>query len=92
MFTNLAIYKAIANESHDDMVRAVEAGRQSKPDGSEGAILSYDPNHTSFKKAMIVIAFTGMWLEALLHKTDGVESLQVVRECEIPTFDIVSIY
>lgn len=67
IFTNLAIYKAIANESYDDMVRTVEAGRRPKPDGSEGAILSYDPNHTSFKKAMIVIAFTGMWLEALLH-------------------------
>ncbi|WP_251977334.1 hypothetical protein [Salinicola avicenniae] len=31
-------------------------------------MIKYDPNHNSFKQSMIVVVFTGMWLEALLHQ------------------------
>lgn len=67
VFTNIAIYKAIADEAHKEMVQLMEAGRRPKPDGSAGWIFTHDPNHTSFKQSLISIVFTGMWLEALLH-------------------------
>lgn len=65
--TNLRVYKAIADEAYQKMVQLMESGRRPKPDGSEGWILTYDPEQTSFKQSIISIAFTGMWLEALLH-------------------------
>ncbi|MFX0203726.1 MAG: hypothetical protein ACFFCW_47110 [Candidatus Hodarchaeota archaeon] len=67
VITNIAIYKAIADEAHQKMVQLMEAGRRPKPDGSAGWIITYDPNQTSFKQSMISIVFTGMWLEALMH-------------------------
>lgn len=65
--TNVAIYKAVADEAYGEMVGLLETGRRPKPDGSAGWILTYDPTHASFKKAMISLVFTGMWLEALMH-------------------------
>ncbi len=65
--TNITIYKAIADEAYQEMSHLVDNGRRPKPDGSPGWIISYDPSHASFKKAMISIVFTGMWLEALMH-------------------------
>ena len=67
VFTNVAIYKAIADEAYHKMVQSVEAGRRRKPDGSAGWIVTYDPDQTSFKQAMISVVFTGMWLEAVTH-------------------------
>ncbi len=67
VITNIAIYKAIADEAHQEMVQLMEAGRRPKPDGSAGWIITYDPNQTSFKQSMVSIVFTGMWLEALMH-------------------------
>lgn len=67
VITNVAIYKAIADEAHQKMVQSMEAGRRPKPDGSTGWIITYDPKQTSFKQSMISIVFTGMWLEALTH-------------------------
>lgn len=67
VFTNIAIYKAIADEAHQAVVQLMEAGRRPKPDGSPGWIIIYDPNQTSFKQSMVSIVFTGMWLEALMH-------------------------
>ena len=67
VITNIAIYKAIADEAHQAMVQLMEAGRRPKPDGSGGWIKTYDPNQTSFKQSMVSIVFTGMWLEALMH-------------------------
>ncbi len=67
VITNVKIYKAIADEAHKKMVELIEAGWRPKPDGSDGWIITYDPNQTSFKQAMITIVFTGMWLDASLH-------------------------
>lgn len=67
VISNIAIYKAIADEAYAHMVAAMEAGRRPKPDGSPGWVLTLDPDRTSFKQAMISIVFIGMWLEALMH-------------------------
>ncbi|ACD89734.1 hypothetical protein Clim_0648 [Chlorobium limicola DSM 245] len=67
IITNVEIYKAVANEAYEDMVLLSESGRRLKSDGSAGFIITYDPTHASFKKAMISLVFTGMWLEALMH-------------------------
>jgi len=67
VLTNAAIYKTIADEAYQNMVQSVEAGRRPKPDGSAGWVITYDPNQTSFKQAMISLVFTGMWLEAMMH-------------------------
>lgn len=67
VITNIATYRAIADEAHAQMIASIEAGRRPKPDGSPGWIITLDPEQTSFKQAMISIAFTGMWLEALMH-------------------------
>jgi hypothetical protein len=67
VFTNAEIYKMIADDAYQTMVQSDEAGRRSKPDGSAGWIITYDPNQTSFKQAMISLVFTGMWLEAVMH-------------------------
>ena len=71
--TNVTIYKAIAVETYESMQALIESGRRPKEDGSSGWILQFDPAQRSFKQAMIVIVFTGMWLEALMH-------LLIVRE------------
>jgi hypothetical protein len=71
--TNVSIYKAIAVEAYESMQTLIESGRRPKENGSSGWILQFDPAQRSFKQAMIVIVFTGMWLEALLH-------LLIIRE------------
>lgn len=65
--TNVEIYKAIALEAYEEMVNIDSSLKTPKADGSGGFIIKYDPDHNSFKKSMIVVVFTGMWLEALLH-------------------------
>lgn len=67
LYTNVEIYKTIADEAYRKMVQSIETGRRPKPDGSAGWIITYDPEHTSFKQAMISLVFTGIWLEAMLH-------------------------
>lgn len=66
-YVNAAAYKAIADEAYQKMVLSIETGRRPMPDGSPGWIVTYDPNQTSFKQAMISLVFTGMWLEAVTH-------------------------
>lgn len=65
--TNIAVYKAIADEAYEEMVRSIATMRRPKPDGSPGWIITYDPKQTSFKQSMISIVFAGMWLEAFTH-------------------------
>lgn len=67
IFTNATTYKMIADEAYLQMVESDETGRRPKPDGKTGWIITYDPNQTSFKQAMISLVFTGMWLEAAMH-------------------------
>lgn len=67
VLTNAEVYRTIADEAYQKMVQSIEAGRQPKPDGSFGLIVTYDPDQTSFKQAMICLVFTGIWLEAMMH-------------------------
>lgn len=67
VITNISVYKAIADETHQKMHELMDAGRQPKPDGSDGWVITFDPSQRSFKQSMIAIVFTGMWLEALMH-------------------------
>lgn len=67
ILTNVFTYKAIAVDAFESMQEHMESCRRTKDDGSQGWILQFDPSQKSFKQAMIVIVFTGMWLEALLH-------------------------
>ena len=64
-FTNITIYKSIVKEAYLTMTQSIETGR--RPNSNGGWIIEYDPTHLSFKQAMIVIIFVGVWLEALLH-------------------------
>jgi len=66
VISNVSIYRTIAEEAYIKMVNGVENQRTPKQNGT-GWIIKYDPGHMSFKNAMIVVVFTGMWLEALLH-------------------------
>jgi hypothetical protein len=61
------VYKSIAKEAYELMKQYDEKNRRPKPNGEPGWIITYGPNQTSFKQAMISIVFTGMWLEAWLH-------------------------
>lgn len=65
--TNVKIYKMIAEEAYRQMGQSDEDSRSPKPDGSPGWVITYDPDHFSFKQAMISIVFTGIWLEAVMH-------------------------
>lgn len=76
---NVATYKAIALDAHKEMHERINSGRRLKDDGSPGWIITFDAERRSFKKAMIAIVFTGMWLEALLH-------LLIVRDHGIEKF------
>lgn len=66
--SNASIYKQISEEAYSKMVRSSSESRRPKGDGTEGFIITYDPSQTSFKQSMIVVVFTGMWLEAVLHQ------------------------
>ena len=65
--TNISVYRAIALDAHKKMHKHINIGQRPKDDGSPGWIVTLDPEQNSFKQAMIVIVFTGMWIEALLH-------------------------
>jgi hypothetical protein len=67
MISNVDVYLAIANDSHAEMTRQFNAGRRPKPDGSPGFIVTYDPSRSSFKQALICIAFCAMYFEALVY-------------------------
>jgi hypothetical protein len=67
MISNVDTYLAIAEESHAEMTRLFNAGRSPKPDGSPGYVVTYDPSQGSFKQAMICIAFSAMYFEALVY-------------------------
>lgn len=66
LLTNAHVYRAIAEEALSEAVRLDAEGKQPKPDGSPGFIVQLDPERRSFKKSLIAIAFSGIYLEALL--------------------------
>jgi len=67
-YSNVSMYKEIVEEAFSSMRSLIEEGRSPKNDGSGGYVIKYDPSHKSFKQSMIVVVFTGMWLEAKLHQ------------------------
>lgn len=74
MLSNAQVYLAIAEEALTESNRLDEATRTPKPDGEHGFVITYDPEHTSFKRSMIAIVFAGLYFEALLYMV-GVERL-----------------
>jgi hypothetical protein len=71
VFTNVSIFRAIADDAHEQMCELMSAARRPNPTG--GWIITYDPKSASFKQACIAIVFAGVWLEAAAH-------LAIVRE------------
>ena len=67
MITNVDVYFAIAEESQAEAERLENLARRPNPDG--GFIISYDPERKSFKKSLISITFSCIWLEALFYIT-----------------------
>jgi hypothetical protein len=65
--SNVWVFYRIAKESFESMKNDISSGRRPKPNGEPGWIITYDPEQKSYKAALVVIVFSGMFLEALLH-------------------------
>ena len=66
LLTNAHIYRAIAEDALAEAIQLDAAAKQPKPDGSPGFVIQLDPERKSFKKSLVAIAFSGIYLEALL--------------------------
>ncbi|MEX8500035.1 hypothetical protein [Leptothrix ochracea] len=66
LLTNAHVYRAVAEEALAEAVRLDAAAKQPKPDGSPGFVIQWDPERKSFKNSLIAIAFSGIYLEAIL--------------------------
>lgn len=69
MGSHLHKYLSIAKEAMDESDRIGKEQTRPKPNGEPGSIITYDPEHRSFKHSLIAIAFAGMYLDALLYIT-----------------------
>ena len=67
MMSNAHVYLAIAEGALAESKRLDEATRIPRPDAQPGFVVTYDPEHTSFKQSLIAIVFAGIYLEALLY-------------------------
>lgn len=88
VITNISIYEAIAQEAFDEVIDLDTSLRTPKNSGSGGFIFEYDPTYKSFKKSMIVVVFTGIWLEAFLH----LEIVKAFGESEFKKVDRTKSY
>jgi hypothetical protein len=59
------LYRTIAHEAAARSRESLNANRTPKPNGEPGFILHGD-NQVSFKQALIAVAFSGIYLEALI--------------------------
>ena len=66
LLTNVHVYRAIAEEAFSEASRLEVEARRPKPDGAPGYVISLDPSRSAFKQSLIAIAFSGVYLEALL--------------------------
>ena len=66
IITNYQIYLEIAEAAQAESIRIRAVTTRPKPDGSSGAIISWDPERKAFKQSLIAIAFSGMYLEAVV--------------------------
>jgi hypothetical protein len=64
--SNVLVYEQIVVENYTEMAEHIANNKTPKEDES-GYIIKYDFTQASFKKSMIVLTFTGMWLEAIFH-------------------------
>ena len=67
LFTNVRIFRSIADSAYKKMSEDLCAGIRPKPDGGPGVVKTFDPKQMAFKEAMISIVFSCIWLEAILH-------------------------
>lgn len=67
MLSNVDVYIAIAEEALAESQRLDAAARTPKPNSEPGYIIAWDATRSSFKQSLIAIAFSGMYLEALLY-------------------------
>jgi hypothetical protein len=65
LITNVSLFRIMAEEAATKSLESLNAHRTPKPNGEPGFILRGD-NRVSFKQALIAIAFSGIYLEALL--------------------------
>ena len=78
--TNVRVFYKIAQEAYVMMSEDINSRRRKKPGNEPGYIITYDPNQTSFKNAFIVIVFSGVFLESILH-------LLIVKQKGIKAFE-----
>ena len=67
MISNMDVFLKIAQEAHAEMQQMDARHRSPKPDGTPGFIIVFDPQRRSFKQALIAIAFSAMYFEALVY-------------------------
>lgn len=67
MISNANVYLTIAEQALTESKRLDETARIPKPDGHPSFVITYDPEHTSFKQSLIAMVFAGIYLEALLY-------------------------
>jgi hypothetical protein len=65
--SNASVYRSIAEEANAEAQRLWSEARTPKPDGSAGFVIAYDPTRRSFKQSLVAIAFSGIYIEALLY-------------------------
>ena len=65
--SNIDVFFAIAEEAHAKMHVALAEHMTPHEDGRPGYLITWDPDRRSFKNAMIVIAFCGMFLDSFLY-------------------------
>ena len=80
VISNVRYFYEIANEAFDKMNDDMGKNIKLKPNGNEGFIKTYDPQHKSFKNALITIVFAGVYLESLMH-------LLIVEKNDIVTYE-----
>src|SRR5690348_5622017 len=67
MISNVEIYLSVAEEALAESQRLAAEARSPRPDGENGHVIAWDPERKSFKQSLIAIAFSGMYLEAMLY-------------------------
>lgn len=82
LISNLATFRAIAVEAHEEMRRLDDQARSHKPDGSDGYVITLDPTCRSFKQALITVAFAGVYFEALTYLVARQQSESQARKVD----------
>jgi len=68
VYTNIKAYLAIAQEACARSQELLTAARRPIPGDESRFVVTADPSHSSFKNALIAIAFAGIYLDALLYR------------------------